>query len=322
MKCKPTKRRKRKPAVDRLRRGIVAAPRRKGQSFFLLFFFVLDYLSRASSFPPDWLGLLAVAKANIQATGTDRSRLSSRRSCCSSSIRRRRLRTRFFTREKKRKKDMWKKSSTTKKAAHSNEIDVAAIQNIFQQLADEDDTEVISMDGIAKLCEQLKIDAASDVRSLVLVWKLGAAEKPGQIQRTEFVEGMKKLGVSDIAGLARLLPSMDPGFMERAEFRGARLLSFSRCSSLRLRAFHFSSDVIQARPFLLHCSKCLTVQLLHQISTASFSSFPERVPTRPLVSERPRKKALLASIFAEYSSSLSADIKIARANGSVSRMVD
>lgn len=100
------------------------------------------------------------------------------------------------------------------------DIDLAAIESLFKELADEDDTEIISMEGIGKMCESLGMDPASDVRGLVLVWRLGAKEKPGQISHAEFVEGMRSLGVSDTAGLLALLPSLDPGFLERSEFRG------------------------------------------------------------------------------------------------------
>lgn len=92
-------------------------------------------------------------------------------------------------------------------------------EQLMKLLADEDDPDVISMEGIGKLCEMLSIDPATDVRSLVLVWKLGAVAKPGQIQRSEFIEGMRKLGVADIRGLTAKLPSLDPGFLDRGEFR-------------------------------------------------------------------------------------------------------
>eukprot|EP01034_Spumella_vulgaris_P024489 gene24489-30840_t len=51
------------------------------------------------------------------------------------------------------------------------------------------------------------------------MWKLGAISKPGSISRTEFLQGMKTLGKSDSVGLSQLLPSFDPGFLDRAAFR-------------------------------------------------------------------------------------------------------
>eukprot|EP01039_Chlorochromonas_danica_P002017 gene2017-2200_t len=99
------------------------------------------------------------------------------------------------------------------------DIDQAAIEKLALELLDPEDPDVISMEGIATLCEKLGIDPASDVRSLVLVWRLGAVSKPGQIQKSEFVEGMKQLGLSDVQGLQNYLPALDPGFLDRSEFR-------------------------------------------------------------------------------------------------------
>lgn len=107
------------------------------------------------------------------------------------------------------------------------DIDQAAIEKLALELVDPEDPDVISMEGIATLCEKLGIDAASDVRSLVLVWRLGAVSKPGQIQKSEFVEGLKQLGLSDVQGLQNYLPALDPGFLDRSEFRGKEHITMS-----------------------------------------------------------------------------------------------
>ena len=83
---------------------------------------------------------------------------------------------------------------------------------MFASYADEDDEYIASMEGIAKLGEgeksliviflminlflvvnalitfvilDIEIDALEDVRILVLLWKLGAKDKPAQINRDE-----------------------------------------------------------------------------------------------------------------------------------------
>jgi len=56
---------------------------------------------------------------------------------------------------------------------------------MFVEIADEDDPTVSSMEGISKLCEQLDLDPLEDIRVLVLLWKLGANEKPAQISKQE-----------------------------------------------------------------------------------------------------------------------------------------
>lgn len=69
------------------------------------------------------------------------------------------------------------------------EVNEAAIDAMFSSYADEDDSDSMSMDGIVKLCEELEIDPSTDVRVLVLMWKLGATSKPGTMSRKEFLEG-------------------------------------------------------------------------------------------------------------------------------------
>ncbi len=116
------------------------------------------------------------------------------------------------------------KKVAVKKTAEAN-FDEQAAHNFFNSLADADDTELISMEGISKLCEQLSIDPNTDVRVLVLMWKLGALSKPGSISRTEFIQGMKKLNKCDVGGLITVLPSFDPGFLDRAEYRGGTFIN-------------------------------------------------------------------------------------------------
>jgi hypothetical protein len=97
--------------------------------------------------------------------------------------------------------------------------DETKILDLFNSFADDDDPETISMEGISKLGEQLDMDPASDVRLLVLLWKLGAVSKPGLITKTEFITGMKKIRKDSIKGLKSISPSFDLGFLERQQFR-------------------------------------------------------------------------------------------------------
>ena len=61
----------------------------------------------------------------------------------------------------------------------------AAVTKIFTLISDEDDPTIASMEGICKLCEDLGIDALEDIRVLVLLWRLGANDKPAQINKDE-----------------------------------------------------------------------------------------------------------------------------------------
>jgi hypothetical protein len=104
-------------------------------------------------------------------------------------------------------------------AAKSAVFNEAVVEALFDKLADEDDPDLMSMEGIGTLCEEMGIDPSSDVRCLVMVWKLGSAAKPGAVTKVEFVAGMRKLGKTDAKGLATCLPMFDPGFLEQQEFR-------------------------------------------------------------------------------------------------------
>eukprot|EP01035_Chromulina_nebulosa_P003775 gene3775-5160_t len=118
-----------------------------------------------------------------------------------------------------------KSSSVVKKAEppkKSNELTPAAeksIESLFEALCDEEDPEIISMDGISQLCTDIGIDPATDVRALTLMWTLGAVSKPGAITKAEFISGLKKQKKFDVEGIKSMLPSLDPGFLERNEFR-------------------------------------------------------------------------------------------------------
>lgn len=110
--------------------------------------------------------------------------------------------------------------SKSKKKTLQPEFDSVSAEAFYTTLCDPEEPEIISLEGIGSLCESLGIDAASDVRALVLVWKLGAITKPGQITHNEFINGLKNFNVWNIDGLKTLLPSLDPGFLEKSEFRG------------------------------------------------------------------------------------------------------
>jgi hypothetical protein len=115
------------------------------------------------------------------------------------------------------------KAAKEEAAAESNE---EKLNKLFDSFADDDDTESISMEGIAKMCEELDLDPSTDVKVLVLAHKLHAS-KPGQIARVEFIAGMTSLRVCTMLELKRKIPSFDVGFMEKTEFREFYRFCFS-----------------------------------------------------------------------------------------------
>eukprot|EP00529_Nitzschia_sp_RCC80_P027409 CAMPEP_0113491018 /NCGR_PEP_ID=MMETSP0014_2-20120614/27343_1 /TAXON_ID=2857 /ORGANISM="Nitzschia sp." /LENGTH=253 /DNA_ID=CAMNT_0000384803 /DNA_START=128 /DNA_END=889 /DNA_ORIENTATION=- /assembly_acc=CAM_ASM_000159 len=94
-----------------------------------------------------------------------------------------------------------------------------AAEKLFTIIADEDDPTIATMDGIVALCEKLDLDPFEDIRVLVLLYKLGAKEKPAQISKQEFVSGCVEHNVTSVETMKKFIPSLDVGFMDQAEFK-------------------------------------------------------------------------------------------------------
>ena len=75
------------------------------------------------------------------------------------------------------------------------------------------------MPGIAQLGEKLGLDVEEDVRILVLLWKLGSNEKPGEISKEEWIQGCSALNLDSWPKFKNFVPSLDLGFLENAEFK-------------------------------------------------------------------------------------------------------
>ena len=110
-------------------------------------------------------------------------------------------------------------SSAKGKGAAAEQQANPAVEALFDSLADPEDTELITMEGLQALGARLDLDPSSDVRFLVLLWKLGAQSKPGCVTRAEFRAGMHTMRKESVEALKKSLPSFDPGFLERNEFR-------------------------------------------------------------------------------------------------------
>jgi len=118
---------------------------------------------------------------------------------------------------------MWgsssKKSSSGSSAANSN-FDAAGATALFNKYVDaEEDPFIVDMDGISTLCDDLNLDPTSDIRVLVLMFKLGANAKPGEISQSEWNSGMSDLSCGSIEDVKSRLAGMDTGFMEHSEFK-------------------------------------------------------------------------------------------------------
>jgi len=125
------------------------------------------------------------------------------------------------TTSKSKDSTMWNSSSKKKRGSSSASpgMNNESAEKLFQEIADEDDDQVAGMEGISQLCEQLNIDPLEDMRVLVLLWKMGANEKPAQISKQEWMQGCTKLQVDSVAKFESILPSLDTGFLDQTEFK-------------------------------------------------------------------------------------------------------
>lgn len=98
-------------------------------------------------------------------------------------------------------------------------VDMGAVDAVFEKFADPEDLDVMNMEGIAALATECGLDPETDVRVLVMAWKLKSKAKPGEIRKEEFQAGMTSMGCDSVEALKAQLPTMDPGFMEHREFR-------------------------------------------------------------------------------------------------------
>jgi len=131
----------------------------------------------------------------------------------------------------RKRNKMWGGSSRSRGSSSRghhrvSNMNEAAITKMFADIADEANPEIATMEGLAKLCEDIQIDPYEDVRVLVLLWKLGSNKKPGQITKQEWAQGCKKLEVDTIDKLKKLMPTLDPGFITRDEFKSFYKFAF------------------------------------------------------------------------------------------------
>ena len=114
---------------------------------------------------------------------------------------------------------MFKLGGKSSRRGSGDDARVAAVTQLFSTYADPDDPDYISVDdSFGQICEDLGIDGASDVKSVVLLWRLGAArknpDKPMTIAKDTFTNRMLSMNATSLANLKSMFPSFDPGFLE------------------------------------------------------------------------------------------------------------
>lgn len=82
------------------------------------------------------------------------------------------------------------------------------------------------------------MDPLEDVRILVLLWKMGAKDKPGTISKTEWMAGCQSLSADRLDQFQGLIPSLDTGFLDKVEFK----LFYKFCFQFNRQGTHKTLD--------------------------------------------------------------------------------
>jgi len=88
-----------------------------------------------------------------------------------------------------------------------SKVNTNHIQNIFQTYEDPFSKNNINIDGIEKLCQDLKLDISSR-EILILAWKLNAKVQ-GRFTLDEFTFGLKQLNINSVSSLSKILSEMN-----------------------------------------------------------------------------------------------------------------
>jgi len=132
------------------------------------------------------------------------------------------------------------------------------------------------MDGIISICEALELDPGTDVRVLVMVWRLQSDTKgrrnPSEVSKEDFVAGMTKMGCNNIDDLKKQLPNFDPGFLENTQFRDFFhfVFNFSR-ENATFKTIDVAS-VIQLLPIVLDKNRAPHLEYFLEFLTSSSQS--------------------------------------------------
>lgn len=106
-----------------------------------------------------------------------------------------------------------------------SKIDTNHIQNIFQKYEDPFSKNNINIDGIEKLCQDLKLDISSR-EILILAWKLNAKVQ-GRFTLDEFTFGLKQLNINSIGSLSNTLTDLNKNIDNHSvHFKDLYLFSF------------------------------------------------------------------------------------------------
>jgi len=96
-----------------------------------------------------------------------------------------------------------------------------SLDKLFDKYSCDPSSSCMGMEGLSALADDLNMDE-TDLRVMVLAWKMGAGSSPGStpgtITRKEFVEGLSSNGMKNLGDIKKHIPSLDPGFLLPTQF--------------------------------------------------------------------------------------------------------
>jgi len=96
-------------------------------------------------------------------------------------------------------------------------VDRKKLETLFSKYKDPQENDKITMDGVVRLLEDLKLDPGSKL-VLLMAWKFQAAAQC-EFSRDEFVNGMIDLGCDSVDKLRTKLPSLEKEIQDVNKFK-------------------------------------------------------------------------------------------------------
>lgn len=106
----------------------------------------------------------------------------------------------------------------------SSEIDPASLKQFFEQYKDENQDAILA-EGIMQLCEDLGV-SPEDVVMLIISWHMNA-QLMGEFSRSEFEDGLEKLGIDSVTKLKAKLPDLRSQLNDPTAFKQIYNYAFS-----------------------------------------------------------------------------------------------
>lgn len=97
------------------------------------------------------------------------------------------------------------------------ELDIRKIEQLYHRYRDPADPDKITSDGICRFLDDLRLSPDSKL-VLIIAWKF-RAETQCEFSRTEFVTGMRDLGVDSIEQLGAKLPTLEMELNDPNKFK-------------------------------------------------------------------------------------------------------